>query len=316
MRFCAIAGREAKLKDGTLSITQGANERSTLSGVIMPDSDQTISLGDRIGVFLDDVEPGARVFNGTSSVLYRAFSSGTVDNFTAGAWVYLANDAANDVPFFVGRQNNGYGVLYSQANNAWQLFFSGVATPAGAAATPEEWTFLVIKRSGGTARLYVNGVGVGSTTASAPNAPNGYLSVGAYRNSDDTGWLNNFAGRVSHFFLAHSAVSDADILAMYQAGPGGIGLAPDRYLTGTYWYYPIRGAASPEPASSGSASATGLTVTNANATDDGPMVMSANGSAVFAGEIDQAPRSGLGGQVVEDIEVRIGASDYQGLFSR
>src|SRR5690606_20303990 len=110
MRFCAIAGREAKLKDGTLSITQGANERSTLSGVIMPDSDQTISLGDRIGVFLDDVEPGARRFNGSTSVLARAFTSAVVDNWTIGIWARRrADDASIGDALSVGSTTTGYG---------------------------------------------------------------------------------------------------------------------------------------------------------------------------------------------------------------
>src|SRR5690606_31723704 len=122
-----------------LSITQGANERSTLSGVIMPESDQTISLGDRIGVFLDDVEPGARTFNGTSSVLERAFSSGAVDNFFVSGWFYVSAITTAHYGVYIGdfagggAGRNGYGIFINFSDQTWRGVYH---TPSGPVVFP------------------------------------------------------------------------------------------------------------------------------------------------------------------------------------
>src|SRR5690606_9495401 len=104
---------------------------------------------------------GARVFNGTSSLLSRAFSSAVTNNFTFGAWACpdTATSAASRLVLNVGTGGIGYGI-YASAAGAWGVVLSGVNGTEGGTVTANEWHFVVARRSGGATQLYVNGVAV------------------------------------------------------------------------------------------------------------------------------------------------------------
>jgi hypothetical protein len=323
----AVNGAQVTIKSGTYRSSAVINGRATMSGRVVGSLPQ---LGQSLGV-VKDLVMGARTFNGTSSWLRRAFASAVTDDITLGIWVTTTTTASQQTAIFIGDRDGfgagkcGYGIYHESSgtprwlgvgfHNTNGQFTVGGATSVPSVADREE--FLVLRRSSGTWQLFHNGAPVGTTATDAPSAPNtvhSRFAVGARNDASVPGVF--LSGKASHAFLMHGVLTNAQILALYQAGPGGIGLAADRILTGTYWYYPIRGLASPEAPTAGSDDSTTLTVTDAPATTDGPLVLSSTGIVGFAGEVEKAPVAGLGGWGVPTTEVHVAGVDFQGLLDR
>lgn len=303
-----IDGTRRTFQESSLSVKMSATAPTVMSAdVLIPGASWRPALGDEVALWMESNAIGtARSFNGSSSVLSRSFSSGVTDDFTLGVWAKASSTSGTQGLAYAARgSTNGYGIRIS--GGTWQLHYPGVITTTGAAPATGTWEFLTIRRSGGTGQLYINGVASGSTTALAPVAPNGYLSVGAMRDSSNAAFQDFFSGDIGPMFLAHSALTVAQIAAIASGGPAGTGLGADRILTGTYWYYPIRGEVSPEP---DSAASTSLAVTSAPQTLSGPLVIGAGADILVAGEIDNIRERGAKDKPVDDLLVTISASDF------
>lgn len=230
--------------------------------------------GTNVGLHSDAVAESARAFDGVTSVAYTTMSEAVVDNWTIGAWVRAdATTASTRIVAAWGREGaNGYALLQG-ATGHWGATLLGVANVGTgvSAVTVGDWVFLALKRTSGSSQFYVNGVAVGSAVASAPNPPNSnaYRSVGAMRNSANTGFTTHFHGAVAWAFFTNHAVSDVNLLAMYAGGPGSIGISPDQFDPGSIFNtYPLIGDAVEDNTDG----AGPLTLVDATVDPDGPPV--------------------------------------------
>lgn len=305
-----VDGAPVVLRGRTMAIEKSVNQRSTLSGSVYVEPGGAVpTVRDRIGI-TKDIDLGSRAFDGATSVISRAFASGTVDNWTIGIWAYVTSTGSQRFLLQVGDANDGYGV-YVTSTGYWQGVLSGLVTVGGTASVvvTNTWTHVALRRLSGTLQLFVNGVAAGSTSATAPTAPNGYISVGARRNTGGTAFEQFAIGNLAHAFLAHSALSTSDLALLVDGGPGGVGVSPGLVCTGTFWAYPLTGLSSPEEDTAGTPD---LVVTSSTASTNGPYVVNHDATILFAGEVTKAPRAGLGGYSVAAMDVRVAAVDYMG----
>lgn len=312
-----IDGSAVTLKGRTLSIQKAVNQRGNLSGTIyVPPGGTAPAVRDRVGVF-KSADFAARAFNGSTSVAARAYSDTTVNNWTMGCWVRPdTTSAANRVPFAIGRDGtNGYGFV-QRTTNHWAGLLCGVTFVGDStySAVADVWVHLLLQRSSGVTTFYVNGTAVGSTSASAPNAPNSssQWTVGAILNSGAGGYTLHFDGDVAWSFFTDSVLTSSQITRLVAGGPGGTGISPDQFdVGGLFRTYALQGDATENDTDGGNAlSLASTTVT------DGPAVVSSNANILFAGEITNAPKAGLGGYSVAAMDVRIAAVDYMGWIEK
>jgi hypothetical protein len=198
-----------------------------------------------VGLYSDGfVADTATDFNGTSSVAASAFSSAVPAALTMGIWANADNTTASVVAA-VGRNSYGGWTIYQSGGN-WSASFPGVGAFGSAAVSTGTWQHLVLRRTGGTWTLFVNGVSAGTSTGT-PGAPatDSYKSVGAIRNVGNTAYELFFNGKLAHFFYAAEALTDAQIANLYNGGPGGAGYAPHLFASGyvgqspLFQYYPL-----------------------------------------------------------------------------
>ena len=143
------------------------------------------------------------------------------DNFGVEGWFYSSSTSGNQVMFYNGNPGgNGWGFGLSGAN--WEIFYGGVVFQQLAPATINVWNHVALVESGGNATLYVNGVSVGSTSAT-PNPPSGSLSIGAAPDSSSP--LIGMADEVSIFTFAPGTFSTNYLLYYENPGPTITGVA-------------------------------------------------------------------------------------------
>lgn len=265
-----------------------------------------------VGLYSDHLVSKARSFNGSSSVLARAFTSGTVDNWTIGAWANANTTGAQRFILNVGSGANGYGLLET-TDGHWNGVISAVTTVGGSASsvTTGAWTFIALRRMGGTTQLFVNGSAVGSSTSGTPSNPSGDISIGARLNSGGTAFEQFFNGAIAHVFIVHAALTSAQIAAIAAGGPEGHGLAAHLVDTGDYAgqsplyeYYPLIGSGASEELWQISGGA--LSATNAPSTDGPTIAMEAARVEVGSGSDAAGASAAYGG--ADDIALWAGAT--------
>ena len=243
-----VDGDPVVLRGRTLAIEKSANQRATLSGSVYVEPGGAVpTVRDRIGI-TKDIDPGSRSFDGSTSVLSRAFSSGITDDWTIGIWAYVTATGSQRFLFQVGDASDGYGV-YITSTGYWQGVLSGAAAIGGTASAvvTNTWTHVAasVRRNGldvepnewgATVDWYVNGalvnseVGTGGTGATGPRIPRPSLYPpprivtalgGAYSNTVRT-FTNGFDGAADDLVLYPRALSAAEVATLYASGPFGL----------------------------------------------------------------------------------------------
>ncbi len=167
------------------------------------------------------------VFTGGPYVFGPIISTAT-DNFGLEAWVKTGTTTGSHCLAYNGSTSgSGWGIY--QVGNTFQGLFGGVAFFGNGTVTVDTWTHLAIVRAGGVARLYVNGVDSGNTTASAPITPSGGFGVGAPPPAFNAEFGNGFIDEVRSFTFAAGQFSINDLLRVAPnitvAQPAGSGIA-------------------------------------------------------------------------------------------
>jgi hypothetical protein len=149
---------------------------------------------------------GSTYFDGTGDWLTvpygEAFSTGST--FTIEAWVYpTVLNATNNEIFNITNSTvtnfgglifyvNGSGVAYFESrpgNGGTNVSISGGTVPVN------RWTHMAVSVSSNTAKLFVNGVQVGSGTITALNGTQAHVAIGAFTNGFTaypwTGYISN-----------------------------------------------------------------------------------------------------------------------------
>ena len=161
-----------------------------------------------------EISNSAYSFNGSSSKI--TFSSPPltqVDNWTISAWINPANLSQSGFPVLVGFDDgftgNGYGFGFV-GSSTWQGIFSGVAVLNTSYSMPatNRWYHVVMLRTAGITKFFVDGAQTPNTTTLAPWSPTAF-SIGA-RTSD--GFFN---GQVDDVRLYNRALSASEVQQLF-----------------------------------------------------------------------------------------------------
>lgn len=155
----------------------------------------------------------------------NALSLGTSD-FTVSVWFYfdsLKNVA--DIFDFRTVSNNGFAGFLKQYGSAMRFRIwmgpNNSAVFTSTDLTTSAWTNVVVRRSGSTNKVYINGAANGSTYTNSSNFSGNKVHLGANYSFSSGGFYD---GRVGRFALHHRALSDAEVLADFNANKGAYGL--------------------------------------------------------------------------------------------
>ncbi len=177
--------------------------------------------------------------------------TGYTNNFTAFGWVYL--DTIGAVSAIMGE-----GAPSHNTGSGWELIFdvtgakltlnvnsaaNYLVSSSTIAATT--WTMFAFKRDAGAWKLYVNGVPDQVGTLSTAPSSNTDLWLG----NDNNNWALSgdffLHGRLSYCALVNAALTDGDILNLYNtagfggtAGEGTVFTNPGGGGT-PFWAYPV-----------------------------------------------------------------------------
>lgn len=177
--------------------------------------------------------PGATCTNyasatGASTRRTAGPATTVTDNWTIEAWAApyaLPNPgwAGNGGMIMMnGLNSNGYGLGIGSggfgSGSGLTVLFGGVSFwyPGYTFPTAGVPYHVAAVRRSGTTSAYVNGVQVGSTTATAPPTPTGYVEIGGY-----AGDGYQFRGKVGHVAVYNQPLTAAQILAHYTTGLAG-----------------------------------------------------------------------------------------------
>jgi len=158
-------------------------------------------------------------FSGSQYATYAGVPTTATDNWTIECWCSMAVPGQYGMMYNGLDSNNGYGFSIGSTYGAG----SGLVTLLGGVVWGDPaWSFptnpytghIVITRRAGSIRAYSNGVNVGTPFGTAPNTPGSTMTVGR------TGAANgmNFVGRLAHNAIYNVSLTDAQILAHYNAG--------------------------------------------------------------------------------------------------
>lgn len=226
----------------TTNVQVEADGDATFNGAITAESGEiggltitTTSLRTSDGAITVDSHGGAAsdvyvALTGTGSAS-TSYASSVVDNWTIGGW-FMSTDAtpaAEWMGLCVGGLTNGY-CIQQHTSGEWRGRLGGVGYVGSHAIAAGTWVHLVLRRSGGTSQLFVDGV-AGGTLGSAPSAPSGDISIG----------INGYEGGVSHVFFAERALTDEEIEEIATGLPAHLAQTRAAYLSQStpFYYYPL-----------------------------------------------------------------------------
>lgn len=189
----------------------------------------------------------SRLFTSASSHNLSVDSglSTSTGDITIAIWYWLDAAETYKAAFCVGGDDSSFLLLNIEAT-----YFSGYAsgsTPANFASTvtpsTSAWKFVALRVSSGTVRIVHHGVeNAAGGTVTGRTAPSQQSSVGARRNTADTGGSQYWNGYLAHFAMWERAVPNAELLEMATALK-----SPLWYPTNLTHYFRLAGSASPEP---------------------------------------------------------------------
>ena len=162
---------------------------------------------------------GSGYFNGSTDYLNNSSATGInvgASNFTVEGWVYLNSNsnysgvfssfgtASGNFGILLGFQNTG--VLYGAVGNA-SGSPAAVDVSSSSAVTTNTWNHVAFVRNGTSHKLYLNGVNVGTTTATSASVGSTTFVEGRYYYNTNSFYLN---GYISNVRLVSSAVYTAN----------------------------------------------------------------------------------------------------------
>jgi hypothetical protein len=158
-------------------------------------------------------------FDGSDDILSIP-NFGTFSSITVVAWATTDVVDGNDYDVLALRENNSI-ILRQDISNEWQFAvqrnddngtFASIVTQNG--INSGEWYHLVGTWDGSTVTFYVNGVSVGTDTASDTKPDqNGGDYIGSLENSG-----KYFDGTIADVRIYDRAISPQEVQALYQAG--------------------------------------------------------------------------------------------------
>jgi len=152
-------------------------------------------------------------FDGVNDdIIMSTVATTQTDNFTISVWVKPST--LNQFAYILnnGDGGNGYGILQangagSSGNTVTAIYHNVTYLNSGQVmATANVWYHIVLVRSSGISRFYVNGVTTGFTNAATPNTPVGRLTIGVI-----TGILR-FNGSIDEVKIYNTALNGAQVL--------------------------------------------------------------------------------------------------------
>jgi hypothetical protein len=166
------------------------------------------------------------VFDGTNDyVQLTSISSQFTTDMTAESWIYITSNSSDWVRI-VGTGGNGgnrtFGLWYDVNRRLlWQRY--GAGDPGIYPTTPiielNKWQHVCATTSGTSHALYLNGVSIGTATATGPWASsNENITIGF------AGFHTYITGRISMIKLYNRALSAQEILQNYNAQKSRFGL--------------------------------------------------------------------------------------------
>lgn len=164
-------------------------------------------------------------FNGTTSRVQiaadSAFNLGTGD-FSVEVWAKIPVTARGDV--FNYKNATDFGIFFNNSGTgSIGGYLNGFLTTY--TTTNNQWHHVVITRTGGTARLYVDGVERGSAPAASSISANGPIFIGTNHNGapgyTSTLQFNGWIDEVAYYGTALSAARVMDHFNAAQASPAG-----------------------------------------------------------------------------------------------
>ena len=168
---------------------------------------------------------GSFVFSGTNHVVGTSISSQLTTDMTAEAWI-LISATVGDWVRVVGTGGNGGNRTFGLwiAPNAttllWQRY--GTVDPAlqpSTGLTLGQWSYIAATTSGSSHIVYLNGISIGSATASGPWGSSGENITIAF-----AGFHSYLNGRISNVKLYNRGLSQAEISQNFNALRGRYGI--------------------------------------------------------------------------------------------
>lgn len=133
------------------------------------------------------------------------------DNFGIEAWVKPSSATGNRCIAYNGNTAaSGWG-LY-QVGNTFRGLFGGVTWVGSGPLTLNAWSHVALVRTGGSARLYINGIVAGSATGAAPKVPAGNFAVGTQPQSPGGELWAGYVDEVRLFAVAQGQFTTNDFL--------------------------------------------------------------------------------------------------------
>lgn len=142
-------------------------------------------------------------FNGTTQSLSSTSASfPQAGDFTVEAWYRPTNVTGTHMLFTLGNSEaaNRYSV-YLVGTTITTSLYGGSAVTYTSTVPINTWTHIAVVRSNDTINVYINGVASATTDTQAGTIGQSALKIGA-----DSVGLNRFAGNISNFRMAASAV--------------------------------------------------------------------------------------------------------------
>ena len=160
-------------------------------------------------------------FDGSTQWAGRAIVSTATDNFSISMWINVTSypsAGVNDTFYGNGEADaNGVRMQIDDAG-VFNFDFAFVANlSSGYTLNTGTWYHVAAVRTSGTTQLYVNGAAQGGTSASTPNGPASYVTVGANRIAGGTAgdWFNGVIDEIRHY---DRAITAAEVLQVYNRG--------------------------------------------------------------------------------------------------
>lgn len=158
----------------------------------------------------------AITLNGSSQYVNRAIVSTVNDNFSVIVWVNFTGFGGSDVSVFNNGATdaNGY-VLRVSSTGVFNFDVSFIDNLDSAyTLSTGTWYQLAVIRNSGTSQCYVNAVARGGTSASTPNTPSNWLTIGASQVAAGTAsqFANSKIQEVRHY---ERAISTTELTQLY-----------------------------------------------------------------------------------------------------
>jgi len=217
--------------NNTLADAQGINTLSTTGSISYVNT-----LTGKAVYLANEANTNATAAAQTFSSNYLTSSYNLPTNVTVSMWFNAKKSTVNmlfNTNSTTSALSNALAIYIDASNYLWGAFNSTANTGSGYPIALGSWYHVAVTYSNGTANWYANGVKIGNTL-SYTYAVNGFI-LGGGRDATN---IYPFAGYISDFRLYSSALTQAQIAAIYSA-------SADNYASSLVSYYPFEPVAAP-----------------------------------------------------------------------